>query len=163
MHLTNILQDNPDPTLHGQVQDMVIPSNLPSTHLHYAFCGKPKGMRVVLQEQKLWDHLKALNCGNDILGECLSCKLSQRARNALVCGSTAQSIFNDTEDEDTPPEDTIPPSHSKTCCMQMVLSHQANFLAEKPCLQTVIEAAGHKCYFLPKFHCELNPIEMYWG
>src|SRR6267154_6459138 len=45
----------------------------------------------------------------------------------------------------------------------MVLSHQADFLAEKPRLQTVIEAAGHKCYFLPKFHCELNPIEMYWG
>jgi hypothetical protein len=45
----------------------------------------------------------------------------------------------------------------------MVLSHQVDFLAEKPCLQTVIEAAGHKCYFLPKFHCKLNPIEMYWG
>jgi transposase len=30
-------------------------------------------------------------------------------------------------------------------------------------LQTLIEAAGHKCYFLPKFHCELNPIEMQWG
>jgi len=45
----------------------------------------------------------------------------------------------------------------------MVLSHQADFLAEKPHLQTVIEAAGHKCHFLPKFHCEFNPIEMHWG
>ena len=36
-------------------------------------------------------------------------------------------------------------------------------LAWIPRLQQVIEAAGHKCYFLPKFHCELNPIKMYWG
>jgi len=27
----------------------------------------------------------------------------------------------------------------------------------------VIVAAGHICVFLPKFHPELNPIEMYWG
>jgi transposase len=27
----------------------------------------------------------------------------------------------------------------------------------------VITDAGHRCLFLPKFHPELNPIEMYWG
>ncbi|KAG2744647.1 hypothetical protein P692DRAFT_20850118 [Suillus brevipes Sb2] len=36
--------------------------------------------------------------------------------------------------------------------MCKVLSLQADFLAEKPQLQLVIKAAGHKCYFLPKFH-----------
>jgi hypothetical protein len=30
-------------------------------------------------------------------------------------------------------------------------------------LQEIIEAKGHKVVFYPKFHCELNYIEMYWG
>ena len=47
--------------------------------------------------------------------------------------------------------------------MRKVLSLQADFQAEIPRLQQIIQDAGHKCYFLPKFHCELNPIEMYWG
>ena len=43
-----------------------------------------------------------------------------------------------------------------------MLTYQADFQVEKPHLQIVIEA-GYKYYFLPKFHCKLNPIEMYWG
>ena len=30
-------------------------------------------------------------------------------------------------------------------------------------LQTVVEGRGHHQLFLPKFHCELNFIEMIWG
>ena len=29
--------------------------------------------------------------------------------------------------------------------------------------QETIEAANHLCLFLPKFHCELNFIEFFWG
>ena len=29
--------------------------------------------------------------------------------------------------------------------------------------QEVIEASGHLCIFLPKFHCELNFTEYFWG
>jgi transposase len=47
--------------------------------------------------------------------------------------------------------------------MCKILENQEDFKSEKPLLQIIIEGAGHKCYFLPKFHCELNPIEMYWG
>ena len=30
-------------------------------------------------------------------------------------------------------------------------------------MQETIEAARHLCIFLPKFHCELNYIEFFWG
>ena len=49
------------------------------------------------------------------------------------------------------------------CCMHHVLSLQDNFVNEKPLLQHYLEGHGHVCLFLPKFHCELNPIEMLWG
>ena len=29
--------------------------------------------------------------------------------------------------------------------------------------QEIAEAAGHECIFLPKYHCEFNFIEMFWG
>ncbi|KAF9494269.1 hypothetical protein BDN71DRAFT_1393551 [Pleurotus eryngii] len=47
--------------------------------------------------------------------------------------------------------------------MQHVLSLQSDFHNEKPLLQLIIKQAGHKCVFLPKFHCNLNPIEMVWS
>ena len=117
MHSTIIPHNNPDSNLCGQVQDMVFSTDLPLTHLHYAFCGKPKGMRVVLREQNFWDTLKALNGGKDIVGECSSCKFSQKARDALAHGNTALSIFNNAEDKDSPPDDAISPLRSNTCCM----------------------------------------------
>ena len=44
-----------------------------------------------------------------------------------------------------------------------IMSLQPDFLAQKSELETVIEEAEHKCIFYPKFYCELNFIEMYWG
>ncbi|KIK18275.1 hypothetical protein PISMIDRAFT_109744, partial [Pisolithus microcarpus 441] len=49
------------------------------------------------------------------------------------------------------------------CCMAHLLSKQDDFTNQLSMLETVIRDAGHLCIFLPKFHCELNPIEMYWG
>ncbi len=47
--------------------------------------------------------------------------------------------------------------------MHWVLVLQEDFRSEKPLIQSIIENAGHVCLFLPRFHCELNPIEMLWG
>lgn len=47
--------------------------------------------------------------------------------------------------------------------MSLVLSSEPDFKAEKSQLQLFIEARGHVCDFLPKYHCELSPIESKWG
>jgi hypothetical protein len=49
------------------------------------------------------------------------------------------------------------------CCATQILSLQPDFQEQKSLVQEVIEDAGHLCIFLPKFHCELNFIEFFWG
>ena len=44
--------------------------------------------------------------------------------------------------------------------MARLLSQQDDFKHQESMLETLIKKAGHECIFLPKFHCELNPIEM---
>ena len=52
------------------------------------------------------------------------------------------------------------PFESQDCCMARLLSQQEDFTDQPSMLETLIKGAGHECIFLPKFHCELNPIEM---
>jgi hypothetical protein len=49
------------------------------------------------------------------------------------------------------------------CCAKRLLDLQPDFQEQKSLVQEVIEAAGYLCIFLPKFHCELNFIEYFWG
>ncbi|KZV67560.1 hypothetical protein PENSPDRAFT_611238 [Peniophora sp. CONT] len=55
-----------------------------------------------------------------------------------------------------------PPGRTDCCCRRL-LFNQPDFVAQKPALQEFIEARGHLCDFYPKYHCELNFIEQYWG
>src|SRR6267154_5541526 len=45
----------------------------------------------------------------------------------------------------------------------LTLSYIALSRLQKPQLQEFIESHGHLCDFYPKYHCELNFIEQYWG
>ena len=49
------------------------------------------------------------------------------------------------------------------CCLRKIMASQPDFVAQKSAVVELIEGAGHICIFYPKFHCELNFIEMYWG
>lgn len=47
--------------------------------------------------------------------------------------------------------------------MQHVLGEQPDFKAVPSSLQVLVERLGGRCLMLPKYHCELNPIELMWG
>ena len=54
----------------------------------------------------------------------------------------------------------ICPIENDQCCMARLLSQQPDFHNQVSLLEQKITTHGHLCLFLPKFHCELNPIEM---
>ena len=56
-----------------------------------------------------------------------------------------------------------PPADQPPCCLARILQNHKDFREQESAIASAIKGRGHKCLFLPKFHCELNPIEMYWG
>ncbi|KDN45007.1 hypothetical protein RSAG8_05180, partial [Rhizoctonia solani AG-8 WAC10335] len=183
MHDTVIPMDNPDPARRGQPQSMVFPPGHPMK-------GEPKGMKIILEERGLLETLDVGKKGEPI-GVCSNCRKSEAARTkeekeaqermeanpelylnigthilSQRCTRDTSHLMNENATDDAGFEaegiDSMA-SKSSTCCMRRCLEMQHDFLDEKPKIQVMIEAAGHKCMFYPKFHCELNPIEMYWG
>jgi transposase len=65
------------------------------------------------------------------------------------------------------PPERLQPNHD--CCAATFLSWQPDFRAQKCAVAEVIEeynkrhGTRHEVEFLPKFHCELNPIERVWA
>ena len=49
------------------------------------------------------------------------------------------------------------------CCCRRIMFCQPDFVAQKSHLEEYVTSRGHICDFYPKFHCELNFIEQYWG
>ena len=49
------------------------------------------------------------------------------------------------------------------CCDYWIMEGQEDFIKEKSLLEIEITARGHKCIFYPKFYCELNYTEFFWG
>jgi hypothetical protein len=155
---------SPDP--HGQVQLMVYPNtNDVPTDLH----GKAKGMKAVLEERGIiWDILCSKSRNGKPIGTCAECKKSQAAKDAEACLAAAEAVGQEGKEGTTETlqlalGDNLEQTQNEWCCMTHVLSLQSDFHNEKPLIQQYIEMHGHLCKSLPKFHCELNPIEMVWG
>lgn len=49
------------------------------------------------------------------------------------------------------------------CCCRRLLFSQPDFIDQKSQVQELVESRGHLCDFYPKYHCELNYIEQFWG
>ncbi|KAB5589655.1 hypothetical protein CTheo_6910 [Ceratobasidium theobromae] len=49
------------------------------------------------------------------------------------------------------------------CCARRAMMNQPDFLTQKSILQIQAKAEGFSVFYLPKYHCELNPIEQCWG
>jgi len=110
---------------------------------------KPKGMKSVLQERGLWRP--------DLLKQCGRAK-DRKSRNLGYGDRLFEEEMGDYEAR-TADRCEI----GKACCHLRILEAQPDFLEEKSMLETVVNAAGHEVIFYPKFHCELNYIEYYWG
>jgi hypothetical protein len=149
-----------NPDTRGQIQPLVFPDDHQDTEL----CGKAKGLRAVLMERtSVWDALREAAGGDErkIKNVCEVCKASQVEKDRLAHVAGAACADGDVGINDGIPD--FPGSGSNLCCVTRALSQQQDFLDEKPVIQRYIEEQGHICLFLPKFHCELDPIEMYWG
>ena len=46
--------------------------------------------------------------------------------------------------------------------MREVLGEMTDFKYEKTKVEKLVTSRGHRAFFIPKFHCELNPIEACW-
>jgi hypothetical protein len=55
------------------------------------------------------------------------------------------------------------PIGSVSCCARKLLSNEPDFKSQKIWLEEIVTNAGHEFIFFPKFHCEFNFIEMWWG
>jgi transposase len=51
-------------------------------------------------------------------------------------------------------------SRDELCAL---LADQPDFKAQESCLSEITHGAGHEILFFPKYHCEFNWIERYWG
>ena len=49
------------------------------------------------------------------------------------------------------------------CCCRRLLFNEPDFVNIPSLLEEHCAKRGFKVLFLPKFHCELNPLEMVWG
>jgi len=52
---------------------------------------------------------------------------------------------------------------STSCCARKTMASQSDFQSQRSALEDLVLGRGHVVEFYPKFHCETNYIERFWG
>ena len=102
--------------------------------------GEQKGLKSILEERGLWDTSMRLQC--TMCKEGVPHSERQARYPALENGSRIFTV---------------------RCCASYCLSQQPDFLAQREWLREWIEDRGHSLIWYPKYHCELNFLEMIWA
>jgi len=89
--------------------------------------------------------------------------LTERGKFRDAVGLPLRKICNPCKHH-TPIEDRIAGGYNNDkCCAVRVLSEEPDFAAQKEWLTEEVEKLGHSVILYPKYHCELNFIENFWG
>lgn len=72
-----------------------------------------------------------------------------------ICGYCKSGVSRETRIEEG--------MNDEKCCLTYVLSEEPDIKGQKEWLEEVVEECGCNIIFYPKYHCELNFIEMVWG
>lgn len=95
--------------------------------------GMQKGIKTILSERNLFTNAQ----GNALKLQCKDC----REKNPRL-----QRVINNDK-----------------CCARYVLSQQPDFLEQKAWLEEECNKLDMSIIYFPKYHCELNFIEIVWG
>lgn len=101
-----------------------------------------------------------------VVGKCVQCRKSAVKKDAECRVAMAEMAGQDDFIDDRVIEGAAQVLDEPTdqwCCMHRVLTLQDDFANEKHNIQHYLDSCEHVCLFYPKFHCEINPIEMLWG
>ena len=96
--------------------------------------GNAKGLATILQERGLFTRTSEDGRKYNLCKQCHSCQ-----------------------------QGTVSPTYPENCCATKVLSLQPDFAAQKAWVQEICDAADVELIFYPKYHCELNYVEMVWA
>ncbi|PLW44829.1 hypothetical protein PCASD_07130 [Puccinia coronata f. sp. avenae] len=182
-HLRNSIIPFDDPCIPLHLRGLPQTFSYDTSHPDPKLAGQPKGIQAILEERGLWEYYssKAHKEGKKNLKlQCTGCKTSNMRKDATARSAklirqaeengyflspeqvVTEFMASDSSIESPGTEETHS-GNGEMCCWSKIMASQSDFANERPLLQQIIEDAGHVCLFLPKFHCELNPIELFWS
>ena len=129
----------------AMVQHMVFQPNDTEIGCHRripnCLIGQPKGMKRILQERGLWVDGLRTRCPG----------LKRKAKGETEEQYTGRILAHKVCEK------------GRKFCAFRVMEDEDDFANGRSLLEIEITARGHECIFYPKFHCELNYFEYFWG